>query len=182
MEVADDLSHGDAVRLWRELEAATNPLAGHRFMAVGLVVGLLAFWAEYPVSSITGGWLLLVAILSVWEDRVFMFSGRTDCRVLATWVARGWGTAIPVVLYEYDVGGVLYRGYRVRWNSTYGPEGADKLRRRYRPGERRRCFYRRREPTEAVLDPTLSPWIWVYLLLALLGSALVVGGSMGAIG
>lgn len=81
----------------------------------------------------------------------------TTCRILATGIRSKGRLWRPAVFYEYETESGMHRGGSVQIAGPYSDaEGADRDRKRYVPGEQRRCFYSPRNPNRAVLEQGLS--------------------------
>lgn len=99
---------------------------------------------------------LIGGVELLWQRRVMRWVP-TTAKIVATAIRRADRLWAPAVFFEYTVEGTTHRvntvGIDGRPHSS--PDQADRVRSRYQPGERRRCYYSPRNPSQAVLDRRL---------------------------
>ena len=83
------------------------------------------------------------------------------------------GYAPPLLIYEYVVDGTVYEGSRVRYGGYWSPSQARRARYRYEVGAQMPVHYDPRDPTQAVLEPGVSPKTWFLLVV---GVCLLLAG------
>ena len=73
----------------------------------------------------------------------------------------------PVVLYSYQVGGRSYEGNRIAPGPEVGGTGAPKRLAKYGTGTQVTVYYNPNDPSDAVLETTVSSifWLWFALIL-----------------
>jgi hypothetical protein len=146
------------------MEACSGPF----LFLMGLACYVVLFGTPLWAGLRSRGWRATSCVIASGEVRSETHHGLLT--VTSYW---------PNVVYRYEVGGVVFRANT--WNASdvgspwyYGARGVV---RRYPPGARAACFVNPADPSEAVLDRSLSgsQWFGVWpLVMAGLGAVGVV--------
>jgi hypothetical protein len=80
----------------------------------------------------------------------------------------------PVVVYSYQAGGRSYQGNRIAPGPEVGGTGAPKRAAGYETGSQVTVYYNPNDPSDAVLETTVSSIFWLWFALIVVDIALGV--------